>query len=294
MKDYNKTPFKKRPKPPSKPSPFTPTSGVFTHSIQTGITTWSPDEQDGFDLPPASHIAESSSSRQGYSDIRTPGRSQPIRQTQALDQNKLSSGFSRHSIVDDGYSVMTPKLTLVDNPFGTPSTTLNLMSPVKETPRRNTENHIVKPLSKSNQLNNTQSLHISKGTPRQAITRSFLPSYDSTRPPGESSSGPKPSVLSKDASQNEPSLVNHDMASPSEPTASSVIPPQPKGPHYSVPSVVSNLPTAKSVATRTEPSLSSSQPTTRTAAPQTAAVKRRLGMGRMTNSYPNKKFKHPV
>ncbi|KAF8905114.1 hypothetical protein CPB84DRAFT_1772470 [Gymnopilus junonius] len=186
---------------------------------------------------------------------------------------------------------MTPlRPTPTDNAFRTPSTTLDLTSPVNEKLGHNSGDRILNPHSKLNQLSNEQSLNSSRHPPRHSVTRSPLPSYDQTRPPGKTSSGPRSSIWSQ---QNKASTLSYDMVCSPEPTASSVVPSQPKGQQHFVPSAVSNLPTGKDVATRTEPSLSS-QPITRTAAPQTAGTKRRLGMGRMTNSYSNKKFKHPV
>ena len=291
MKDYNRrTPFNKHPKPPSKSSPFMPRSGISTHSIQTGITNWTPDKED-FNFPSAPHMAESSSSRQCYSNTRTSGRSQPgSRQSQVIDQNRLSSGFSRPLVHGEYSEVSTPEGIQPRKPYAN----VNLTNSANNARKPNPEARVLQPLARTGQLNSIQPPNALNERHGDVTSRSILSTYDQTRPPGESSSRARSSALSKEASQqSEPCFVDYGMSTAPEPTALSVIPSQPKGPQYPVPSIVPNLPSGRDAVIRTEPSLLSSQHVARTAVPQTAGVKRRLGMGRMTTSYSNKRFKHP-
>lgn len=107
-------------------------------------------------------------------------------------------------------------------------------------------------------------------------------SYDENNPPGG------PSVLQQDAMQN----ADHDMepaifGAPSVRISSEL----PTASHHD-PCFVSNLPTA--TTNPSQPRISQPSATCRAVSLPAAGVKRRLGMGRTTGGYSNKKFKPPT
>ncbi|KDR76278.1 hypothetical protein GALMADRAFT_225966 [Galerina marginata CBS 339.88] len=312
MKDYKKKgPFSKRPKPPSKPNTFntsfTPSSGIFMHSIQSGVTTYSSTTDDDFEMSFQPQIAESS--RQGSSYIRPAGKPQPTRQSQTLQRSRSPS---KTSAVNEAYLISTPppKSALPFRPPGTnpapsyssvtPDSRNHADKPASSSPNsgRSSNRLVMNSSSQANQGNDSPSL-LSR-TPISKVSSSvpiaLSSSYDQVRPPGECSSGLKSSALSR-------VLVGQDdfysdyydtgMTSFPEPTASSVLSSQPKAPHFPCPSLVSDLPTARNIVPRIEPS-GASQGSPKASAPQAFGVKRRLGMGRLTTGYSNKKFKNLV
>ncbi|KAJ3512674.1 hypothetical protein NLJ89_g3394 [Agrocybe chaxingu] len=116
--------------------------------------------------------------------------------------------------------------------------------------------------------------------------------YDQNYPPGECSSrpsdrvGPKPPKIQRII----PSTPSYE--TPSVPAMSStMVSSPPKASHYTRLCPVSELPSLQSL-----PRIQSSNSphTNSVSAPQTVGVKRRLGMGRTTTGYSNKKFKPPL
>ncbi|CAA7266986.1 unnamed protein product [Cyclocybe aegerita] len=124
-------------------------------------------------------------------------------------------------------------------------------------------------------------------------TGPFLhPHYDQNRLPGECSSRPSARVASKPPKIQRTIPPTPSYETPSVSVISSTMASSPpRASHYTRPCPVSDLPSLQSLP-RIQPS--NSPQTNSLSAPQTVGVKRRLGMGRTTTGYSNKKFKPPL
>jgi hypothetical protein len=121
----------------------------------------------------------------------------------------------------------------------------------------------------------------------------MLATYDQNHPPGGPSSLTRPimSDIQRDTIQN----ADHDIApaifgAPSARISSEL----PTASHQDHPCFVSNLPKTTNPSQPRTPRPSKSQTTGQVVSLPTTGVKRRLGMGRTTGGYSNKKFKPPT
>jgi hypothetical protein len=123
----------------------------------------------------------------------------------------------------------------------------------------------------------------------------MLITYDQNYPPGGPSSVVRTRPIMSDIQRDTIQNAYHDIApaifgAPSARISSEL----PTASHQDHPCFVSNLPKATNPSQPRTPQPSKSQTTGRVVSLPTTGVKRRLGMGRTTGGYSNKKFKPPT
>jgi len=279
MKDYKrKAPFSRPPKPTSK-APFmnsfaSASTGTHIHSIQSGMTSHS--SNTNLDLATHLEVPQEPSEQ--------ASRNQPPQRLgQSFDRVGLTSGNSFAS--SSSQSMKTPTQNSLPCSNGTYSAppSLPLALPVlrrqgKAGPSTTPSNprHFQPRSSHQMDMNGRNaSSHISKESVVQASGQNPIPytSISGSRNPNSSTG------------RNTNNVDYNVMLVVSETSADSAIvvssPPTATRP-------VTALPTVTNTSSHTE----ASRP--QQTGPQTAGVKRRLGMGRSTTGYSNKKFKKLV
>ncbi|KAF8962797.1 hypothetical protein BDZ97DRAFT_1094866 [Flammula alnicola] len=313
MRDYKKTAFSKLSPLSAKPKSFTASfvpASLATRSIESGTNSYSSHMKGDAEDNLAPQIAESS--RRGS---RQSVGQQASRQT--LDQKWLGSTHHKPSslpALNEAYFSRTPRSHSADplHPMALDSTppssshasgsSINhaKQSVHSSAPSGRNSNHPRPAIGLSPRrpsgYSPTISVHVSKKSASKAqVSEPPLmgSTYGSTRPPGECSPKPTSACSSRKTRALQDrnfSSMDYDMASV-EGGLSTTLSSRPVS-HSLSPCVVPDLPSATSSLPRTE-AADISQARVQPVAP-TAGIKRRLGMGRSTTGYSNKKFKHPV
>ena len=280
MKDFrSKAPFSKNANPFVKPvvvqtSFALASAGLYTVSIGTGKTTYSPTSVPKVVSVSTSAKTQVGPSRQGPK----AGQIHPSRQLAGTDlqSSKLSQpppATIRTHLTQVAPNVLSRKPVQLAPPavsFSAPCSSFMSSSRTSSSARGQAS---AKPANFSASLPPTH--------------------YDQNYPPGESSAGPK--VFASSKIMEEPPAAfpsaSYEMMSTDSSSPMDVIS-TPKASIHSDPRPVSEHSTEASSHPRIQ--MSNSSQATPPLVPQTAGVKRRLGMGRTMTGYSNKKFKPPT
>ena len=291
MKDYKKKqPFSLPRKPPSNVplnnSFAAASTGTYIHSIQTGISSYT--SKTDFDLETYLEAPQESS--------KQASRNSP---PQAVNQtiDRMNPAPSNNSVAPSSSHTWStpPRLPRSSGTCSVPPSS-SLVPPIVRrpgeggpatTPRDPRSFHPMP--SHQTEMNARHTvLHISKKSTVPASGVHSIPYRENQTPSaGPSSSGSRnsnPSTRWKTNADYNMTFVGSD--TPAESTILVSSPPKRTNhPHLSAATALPNM------SSLTEASRSQPAPQ---AVPQMAGVKRRLGMGRNTTGYSNKKFKKPV
>jgi len=284
MKDYKKKqPFSLPPKPPSN-VPFNnsfaaASTGTYIHSIQSGISSYT--SNTNFDL-------------ETYLDAPQESSKQASRNCPPQVFNQIVGRMGPSSSNSVIRSAPTPKSSGLPHLSGTCSAPppSSIAPPIMRHPSTAPSKTRYFHQVSSHQTAQNTVLHISrKSTIPGSGSHSILYRENQAPSAGPFNSGSRNSNSSTEWNTNaldyNMTLVGPDTSADSTTIESS----PPKRANYPRLSGVPVLPTVKNMSSLTEASRSQPGPQT---VPPTAGVKRRLGMGRNTTGYSNKKFKKPV
>lgn len=285
MKDYKKKqPFSLPRKPPSN-VPFnnsfaSASTRTYTHSIQSGMSSYT--SNTDFDLETYLE-APQESSKQASRNCPPPAFNQIVDRMDPTPSNSIPPSSSH------AWST-PPRLPRSSGLCSAPASS-SLVPPIARRPGEGRPStaprsfHSVSSYQTEMNARNTV-LHISKKSTVPTSGVHSIPYRENQTP----SAGPSNfgSRNSNSSTWNTNAVDYSMMFVGSDTSADStiVVPSPPK-----LTSVVTALPTVTNMSSLTEASRSQPAPQ---AVPQMAGVKRRLGMGRITIGYSNKKFKKPV
>jgi hypothetical protein len=287
MKDYKrKAPFTRPPKPTSK-VPFShsfasASTGIYVHSIQSGMTSYTSDTN--FDL--ATYLKPpQESSTQASRNHPPQGFSQSADRMELTSSNNFASSSKNTRRTPAQNSPCLP----LSSPTYSASPSLSLAPPVLRRPNgagpstTPTNPRYFRPVSSqpTEMSGGNTALHISKKSVVQPAGKNSIPhtTFISGSRNANSSTGWNTNTLDYNKT-----FAGSDIMADSTRVVSS----PPKATNQPCRSTVAALPTVTNTSSASRP-----QPGPQ-AVPQTAGVKRRLGMGRNTTGYSNKKFKKPV
>ncbi|KIM39807.1 hypothetical protein M413DRAFT_184097 [Hebeloma cylindrosporum] len=296
MKDYKrKQPFS-QPRKPHSNVPFNnsfaaASTGTYIHSIQSGISSYT--SNTNFDL--ATYLeAPQGSSRQASRNYPPQVFNRPVGGMDSISSNSVAPSASSHT-----WSTPTPKSPRLPHSSGNysapPSSSLapavRRPGEIRPSTAPNNPRYFHSGSSQQPETNTRSTvLHISKKSAVTASGAHSIPYRENLSPiagPSGSRNSNSSMGWNDNAADYDMTFVGSDKSADSTILLSS----PPKRKNHPHPTAVTVLPTVTNMSSLTEASRSQPAPL---AVPQTAGVKRRLGMGRTTTGYSNKKFKKPV